>query len=266
MKRLILPIFIVILGLVFASCDNSASGPEQVDVSTLQYFTLSIPTAEEEAAVMLNYLRRIPWFDSMGYTITLPNTPLVNSAISNLRAGRTLTSAEETQIRTHFIRDVYDVQNYQPSFNTLARAARDADQHIPSLRTYQSSWGFFIPNKYTIHLTLYGPGGSYNHNTGEMFMKVNRLNLWGPAGPLGVILHEAVHIGIENNIIRKNNIPQWTKERIVDLFMVHQFGNTLPNYRVQSTPPERPIDTIFDYPDVLENLPQRVEDFMRQNR
>ena len=269
-KLNLLPVLILFFGLIFASCQmdggTSFEPPVEtpVDPSTLQYFTLSIPTAQEEATVMLNYLKQIPWFDSMGYRITLPNTPLVNSAISKLRAGGTLTSAEEAALRTHFIQDVYDVQDYQPSFNTIARAALEADQQIPSLRTYQSSWGFFIPNKYTIQLTYYGPGGSYNPSTGLIIMKVDRENYWNPPRPLSIILHEAVHIGIENNIIQRNNIPQWTKERIVDHFMILQFG--LSGYRLQSTSPEYPIDIIFNQPDVLDHLPSRVEEFMRQHR
>ena len=267
MKTRILPVFFVVFSLFFVACPGTSN--ELVDLSTIQNFTLTIPTAEEEATLVMGNLRQISWFDSMGYHITLPNTALFNDAIRKLRSSGSLTSQEEAQIRTHYINDVYDPAHYEPSFNTLARAARDADPHIDSLRRYESLWGFFIPNRYRIYMTQYGPGGSYNSNAGAMYIKVDRNNRWGRGhgAPMTVLLHEAVHIGIENNIIQRNNIPQWTKERIVDSFMLRQFGTrVLPGYSLQRTPPEYPIDSIFQNSDVLDKLPDYVSEFMRQNR
>jgi hypothetical protein len=75
--------------------------------------------------------------------------------------------------------------------------------------------------------------------------------------PLETILHEAVHIGIESTIVSKYGLSHWTKERIVDQFMVRHFKDVCPDYRIQSNA-ETDIDTIFEEEDAWDNLPERV--------
>jgi len=71
------------------------------------------------------------------------------------------------------------------------------------------------------------------------------------------MLHEAVHIGIENTIVSKYGLSHWTKERIVDQFMIRHFMDVCPDYRMQSNA-ETDIDIIFWEADTWDNLPERV--------
>ena len=86
-----------------------------------------------------------------------------------------------------------DLEKYQDTIN--------ANQIF---KTLNQNWGFKIFDNYKIILTYYGPGGSYHYK----------------------IFHEAIHIGIEKNIIRKYNLSQQQKESIVDAMC----SRYLPNY------------------------------------
>jgi len=266
-KIIILSVFLLVflaMGLAFFGCSNpTGGGMEEIDNSVPVKYSVSIPTADEEATTMLNYLRRINWFDQNGYNITLPTTLLVETAKTKLRTGSSLSSVDEAQLREHFKNDIYDSQDYQRSYSTISKLLRTADKYAMEFDRYEKMWGFFIPNNYVINLTLYGPGGSYGTNS--MLIKVNREDTWSTSSdngkPLAIILHESVHIGIEQLIIQRYNISQVVKERIVDNFMIRQFGNIFPGYRLQNWEYSS-IDVIFKEDDILDNLPRRVGEFI----
>ncbi|MEK7634890.1 MAG: hypothetical protein AAB446_00415 [Patescibacteria group bacterium] len=71
--------------------------------------------------------------------------------------------------------------------------------------------GLPLQETYTVHMTKYGSGGSY-HRPNTV-----KLNFETRMGVL-TLAHEIVHLTIDS-LIRKYNIEQWTKERIVDLTM-----------------------------------------------
>lgn len=262
-KSVILSILFLMLSLVFFGSANQVGATEQVDSSVPIKYLVSIPTAEEEATTMLNYLRSIKWFDDNGYNITLPATPLVEAAKTKLRAGNSLSSSDETELLEHFQNDIYDPREYQRSYTTINNLLRTADKQAMVFDRYEEAWGFFIPANYTINLTLYGPGGSYSSN--GMLIKINKDDTWSGwdnGKPLAIILHESIHIGIEH-IIQKNNISQAVKERIIDNIMIRQFGNLFPNYQLQNMGYSA-IDVIFKEDDILDNLPARIEEFIKK--
>ena len=47
------------------------------------------------------------------------------------------------------------------------------------------------------------------------------------------MIHELVHIGIEESIINRFKTPHGLKERIVDTFVYLNFHDLLPEYRIQ---------------------------------
>jgi hypothetical protein len=74
---------------------------------------------------------------------------------------------------------------------------------------------FNLKDQYTIVLTKYGSGGSYNSQTGEVIVNIKDRE---KDLIMGTILHEIVHIGIEH-LIESYHITHWRKERLVDLIM-----------------------------------------------
>ena len=250
--------FIILLSIMFYGC---VSHSETIDENAPSMFSVSIPTVEEEAQQLVNVLNRYKWFMDNGYTISLPNTPLIETLKNKLLAGNSLTSLEENQVREQFKNEIYRESDYQNAFTAIGNVLRTADSQIPELRRYETAWHFFIPRRYNIRLTMYSPGGQYNPNNGDITILATRS--LDRDRLLQTVLHEAIHIGIENIIIQKFNVPHWTKERIVDQFASRQFRSVLPNYWMQTGNVDTSIDVIFQQADALDNLPQRVEEFMK---
>jgi hypothetical protein len=256
-------ILLPILGLVIGcsdpvgTIDNSG---QNNNTGSLKY-VVSIPTAEEEANTLLNQISR------RNNSVRYPNTQLINDARNKVNGGGTLTSAEETALKRHFINDVYNPQDYQASYGTVNGVLATAKNQGSVFEYYKKAWGFFIPEKYTITISLYQTNGMYRPYTGEIILPITKENNhWGNTRPpaLSSILHESIHIGIEEIIIQRYQVPSVMKEYIVDQFMEHHFKNICPNYwkGTQETPP---ISKIFQADDVFDNLPTRVRDFMKNN-
>ena len=100
---------------------------------------------------------------------------------------------------------------------------------FPVFEKYKELWNFYIPENYTVTLTLYGMGGSYEYRkgNGKVILFTKEDGTFGRESPLATIIHEMVHIGIEQNIILKYDLPQPVKERIVDKFMEFHFKGNL---------------------------------------
>ena len=51
--------------------------------------------------------------------------------------------------------------------------------------------------------------------------------------PINTIVHEMVHLGMEESIEQSFELEHGTKERIIDRFVFLFFGEQLPAYQVQ---------------------------------
>jgi len=254
------------LGCVFVGCGGNGSPlDDPIDETTpLNYYSVSIPTAQEEADYFLSVLKQYKWFMDNGYThVTIPSHPVIDPLKAKILNGQTLISTEEAQVINTFKADLYNEADYQQSFTAIRRAAITADSQIDGLRRYQTAWAFYIPAQYKIQLTIYGPGGQTDIYRGRIIMLVPKDGQFtGNMKPIHTILHETVHIGIEDNIIQRYSLSTtWVKERLVDQFVKKQFSAVIPDYPMQNfTSPA--IDQMFENADVLDRLPQRVEEMI----
>lgn len=95
-------------------------------------------------------------------------------------------------------------------------------------------WGFKLFEEYSVFLTAYGPGGNYNLcgdnpriimlTTIEGYFKVNLIEH---------VIHEMVHLGIEEDIVEKFKLDHREKETLVDVICFLKFRELIPNYRFQ---------------------------------
>ena len=96
-----------------------------------------------------------------------------------------------------------------------------------------------------IVFTKYGTGGSY-WMPNKIIINL-RANV--PEFLIKTVIHECIHLMIEN-LIAKNKVNHWHKERIVDLIMDKEFEST---FKVQNLPDHaKDVDPIFQkfYPDM----------------
>jgi hypothetical protein len=251
---------IILEGMLLAACGSIPQGDKH-----MSSFSVSILSADEEAIFVWSLLRNITFYDSNNYRLSMPDSAVVAAMIEKANNNE-LESTDISLLRADFSKTVYQRMDYLKGYEIIINTLAIANSKVHTFVDYHNKWNFYIPQQYEIKLTLYGPGGSYDPKTGTIIMLITKDGIFKRGkNPLDTVLHEAVHIGIEAPIVSKYRLSHWTKERIVDQFMVHHFMNVCPDYIMQPNA-ETGIDSIFNQADVWDNLPERVERFVSEQK
>lgn len=258
MKSTIAHALLFLSALLFVAGCQSMRGSSAVQTRYVAVY----PTASDETELLWNQLRMVDFYRVNGYQPAWP----AGDAMDRLReraARGDLATADHEVLRQFVEQKAYDKDDYSKGYNQILTVIDKANSVIPTFLRLREKWRFYVPSQYNIYLTLYGPGGSYDARKGAIYLKTTKEGRFARGlSPLDTILHESFHIGIENSIVKKYGLSQWTKERLVDLFMINSFGGLCPHYTVQPNR-ETAIDRIVDYPDVWDNLPKAVEEFLK---
>jgi hypothetical protein len=117
----------------------------------------------------------------------------------------------------------------------LYATKQDVESALKRLAVLHKNWGFKLVPKYHVLPTLYGVGGNYNDHTGFVFVKISPEGNFPNNCPSGAIiaLHEIVHIGIEEDIVKKFNLNCFEKEYLVDSICSMYLKDILPEYKFQ---------------------------------
>ena len=223
-----------------------------------------IPTAEEEAAYIWRTLQDIPFFEAHNYQVSLPKGAFIEDLKAKSKAGN-LNSEEYGRLERYVRDSVYREKDYQEGYERITAQLELVDQMIEQIKPTDFQWPFKKFEQYRVNLTLYGPGGSFNPEEGSILIYTT------PDGrfknydnPACTIIHEIVHIGIEESIISKFKVPHALKERIVDIFVSLHFGEELPTYRIQDMGEYR-IDPFLQQASDFKQLDQIVEDLLKED-
>ncbi|MCC6933704.1 MAG: hypothetical protein IT292_10715 [Deltaproteobacteria bacterium] len=97
------------------------------------------------------------------------------------------------------------------------------------------NWGFNFCENYVVRLYRYEYYAGYFENecVGLVLMGCRRSEEFSPANFATRAIHEMVHIGIEEKIVRKYNLTHWQKGCVVDNICKKAFGSLLPAYKYQ---------------------------------
>jgi len=199
-------------------------------------FKIKANSARQETELIWDKLQMIKFLDNLGYTISLPKHPLVDELLLKARAGK-LIDADYQKLSKLMEQEVYCLEDYQAGIESI-NAHLNGDLYFPFLEEYNKLWNFKLFDNYEVRLTLYGPGGEYRPDSGTIIMLTTKSGSFrrGP-NPLETLIHEMIHIGLEEAIIQTYNIPHIVKEQIVDLFVQFHFSELLPNYIMQQFMP-----------------------------
>jgi len=265
-------LLILISGFLIAGCmsQKSNGGSTFSDPDNIpQKFFVHIPTAEQEADYVFYLIHNIRFFDTVynENVLSLPDLPLINSLKAKVREGNALTENDFNEVKNLFINEIYDEDNYSKYLTEMEKNAKIADMMMPIFESYKQKWGFYIPEKYLIHFSLYGLDGmvTYPLAVTDGIMAIKIPDYGDFQFVLGLILHETTHIGIYESIIQKYNVPYWANERIVDRFVTRHFLHVASNYTMYLQS-DMSLDAIFLERDVFDHLPARVGDFMENAR
>lgn len=224
-----------------------------------------IPSSEMESDYIWQNIQNTYFFEQNRYQVSLPDSEL----IENLKYKASTNSLEEyylDSLKLFVYNYSYKKSDYLEAEKKILSDISKINKAINRISGSINNWDFKIFDKYKVILTLYGPGGSYDPDNGTILIMTDpNGNFKGYDDPAYTIIHEIIHIGIEESIIGKFNIPHSLKERIVDLFIMAYFKDLLPDYKLQDSNKMLIDEYLADMED-FENLPQVIEKFLETSR
>lgn len=178
-----------------------------------------------------DYLRRtlrdMPFFAENGYDVALPDHP----SFGPETAPHLLDGVE---LRARFSDEVYTSDAFAAGLSGIDRERATLQAALARYATFPVQSGFRTFEEYLVLLTLYGPGGSYDPDTGVIVLLTDEEGQSRGGGPVHTIIHEIMHLAIERDIVREIGLDHWETERVVDLLVRREFGDLLPDYALQS--------------------------------
>ncbi|MFH1473094.1 MAG: hypothetical protein ABIF06_01625 [bacterium] len=161
---------------------------------------------ENEIDRVTNTLKKLPWYRERGYSESFARLPLNITEGSTLEDIRSVVTSE------------FSGQRYKEYKDHVEVEWKKISSEIMKLKEISN---FNLNNQYSLLLTKYGSGGSYDSRQGLI---VSNIEFRSKDEIMGTIIHELVHIGIQH-LIDKNNVKHWYKERLVDLMVDKLFPN-----------------------------------------
>lgn len=245
--------------------DGSSTGPDastadtivretSSDISTDVGFVLpevlvQVPSAKDAFSYLWYVLTRMPFYKANGYQVSLPDNAEFLALAKNGIDGQT----DKSYYFKLFENKVYSTDEYAAGLAAVQKEMNTVRAALPVFKQVEKNWGFVVHDPYLVRLTLYGPGGSYNPNTGMVTLKTTSKGTFGRPNPSHTITHEMVHMGVQH-LVDQYKLTHWEKERLVDLFCMLVFAKTLPGYQGQSKG-DRGIDPYVTKQAIEQNLP-----------
>lgn len=166
----------------------------------------------EAFSFLWNILVKMPFYVKNGYHVSLPK----NNEISILAQDPLkLQNIDQQKLGNKFINEIYNPSDFSSGLRKITQQLNEIKKLTPHFQELHKFWGFKIFPKYLVKLTLYGPGGNYNTETGTILIKTNKKGDF-KIPPLQNIIHELIHLGIEDNIVNRFRLSHSEKEALVD--------------------------------------------------
>ncbi len=222
-----------------------------------------IPSAEAEAQYVWQTLQDLRFFQKNNYQVSLPEGELMED-LKAKALNDSLSPTDYNAFKTFFTEKVYDPQKYQGGYLQVSKQLSSLEQFLRQIGRTKRNWDFTLFPRYRVLLTLYGPGGSYDPEIGQILLYTT------PQGgfkqyenPANTIIHEIVHIGMEESIVQHFQLSHAMKERVIDQFVQLSFGKKLPQYRVQNMGEVR-IDAYLKNKKSLRYLDQHLQELLKK--
>ena len=243
---------IVVIFCLYTSCATSQNR-----------ISINIPSAQQETDYIWRTIIDTKFFEEHNYQVSLPNGPLIEELKTKSKTN-SLSDNDYERLKKFVSDHVYDLEDYQKGYEKIKHQQDLINKMINELQVDDYSWTFKEYENYDVNLTLYGPGGSYNPDEGSLLMYTSAEGQFkNYDNPANTIIHEIIHIGIEESIIAKYNVSHPLKERIVDTIVSLHFKKYLPDYRIQDMG-EYSIDPHLKNKEDMINLERTVGDIVKE--
>ncbi len=218
-------------------------------------------TAKQEADMIWYFIENIEFLQKYNYQLSFPQNELIPILIERSK-NDDLNKKDFEKLSKLISEKIYNKNDYSAGINNIKKVLPEIEGIFSKFEEFHSKWNFKIFKEYKLFLTLYGSGGSYEPDKGEITILTTKTGEFKRGiNPIGTIIHEFVHIGIEERIIQKYNIQQIIKERIVDKFVSANFNDILPDYFIQNFG-DTTIDKYLEDKNCWNNLPYFIEKYV----
>lgn len=163
-------------------------------------------------------------------------------------------------MKDEFVQLYKDNESKLHQYDDVLKQSAEKLQEIESgdFAKIVAGWGCEFPENLTVRACL-GIGRTYNTEPGFEKITIGTSDMSSAKLILEVIIHEFIHVMINNEIILKYNVPHHVKEHIVDFIGWEYFGVTK-----QMCYPEREFVEKYITRDTVENdLPGTVQKMMK---
>lgn len=234
---------------------QSQTVKEKVDAPEL---LIKAKTPEEEYAYLWWVLERMPFYKKNKYSVELPQHPIFQQLAD---VSPNFDPVDREELFETFVKEVYDVEFFQNGIRKLELSRVRIEKVFLIFSNLQQQWGFKILPQYKISLTQYGSGGSYDVSSGVITMRTSMGGEFRREDSAATPIHEMIHMGIEECIVKLFKLTHWEKERLVDKMCQILFGEILPNYVLENRGNAR-IDS-FVTKESLKDLPKAIEKYVQ---
>lgn len=231
---------------------SKAEDSPQIDASEV---VIRAQTADESFEYLMYLYGKMSFYQQHGYQVSLPTHP----SFQNISTA-TMTDSEISDLKNIFTNEVYNIHDFAKGLAALEKYHETIQNAVARLLELHESWGFKVFPQYQVQLTLYGPGGSYNYEDGTIIMLTRPDGTFKREPPYQTVIHEIVHIGIEETIVQHYQLSHPDKEHLVDLICSIYFADLMPYYRMQDmgSPEMDPYVTS----ETLKSLPASIEAYV----
>lgn len=192
-------------------------------------------SVDEEYQNIWNQFWNMQWYREHMQRVTIPD----HKAFLNLfiYAPNFHSNKDQTQLLEIFKNEIYDSGYYNKYIKEIKDNEGLVFQALEEL-SKQESLNFKIFDNYTVVLARYGPGGQYNVKESKIILKVADEGL--DKEIIYTVVHEIVHLGIEETIVEKYKLSHHDKEALVTWICENVLKNILIGY-----PKSKNVDNEF---------------------
>ncbi len=122
--------------------------------------------------------------------------------------AKQLTDEDYEKLKNFMLSGGYRKQDYIAGYEKIAAQVALLNKMIRRLGRHQRDWPFKLYETYPVVLTLYGSGGSYDPDNGRIIVFTTPDGRFKTSeNAAHVVIHEVVHIGLEQSIIQDLQVP-----------------------------------------------------------
>ncbi len=255
--------------LVLSGCSSQGNEKKlsrQAENEQIQVLEVVVPGIQDEATSIWRTINDLEFLESQGYQISLPNHWGIDSLKAKSRAGG-FGNEDYPQIVEMLENGQYDVKDYEIALDKVNAEKDLIEEIITTIKEKKDGWDweFKVFQPYKAVFTIYGTGGSYDPDLGKVTLFTTRKGDFKRyESPAYTIIHEIVHMGLEESIVQKYQLSHGDKERLVDRFVYIHFRELLPGYKIQNMGNPR-LDDLLSTPEDFVSLDGIMEEYSRSS-